>query len=221
MAFARELSIRRFALGLCATTRPVFEGAYCAALDVTDGPAVDRFAGDVARELGPIDVWINNAAVLGPIGPVRTSDRDAWRRCIDVNIQGVVNASRAFLAQRRAGAGTLVNIASRAAVAPAAGLAAYSATKAAVVALTIAIAEEERGSCLRAVAVLPPSVNTDMQDALLSQDDSVFPHVHLSRQRKRDGGVLPAAVAAKRILEAVLADDQAASTVVDLSALTI
>jgi NAD(P)-dependent dehydrogenase (short-subunit alcohol dehydrogenase family) len=72
-ALARELAERGFDLALCATSEPVFPGAMCRSFDVADADAVDRFGADVARELGPIDLWINNAGVLGPIGPLSAS----------------------------------------------------------------------------------------------------------------------------------------------------
>jgi benzil reductase ((S)-benzoin forming) len=218
-ALGRDLLARGFDVGLCATTEPPLEGVIRAVLDVSDARAVECFAADVARDAGPLDVWINNAGVLGPMGPLRDSDAQDWKRCIDVNLQGVVNGTRAFLAHRRTGRATLINIASRAATAPAPGLAAYGATKAAVVALTMSVAEEEKSSGLRAFVVLPPSIDTDMQNTLLSQDETVFPQVEMSRQRKRDGGVLPAAIAANEILSAVLDGPPNVTTVLDLTRL--
>lgn len=216
-ALAAELRARGFDLALCATTLPDVEDALCRRVDVADGEAVEAFAAEAARELGPLEVWINNAAILGPVGPFAANDPDDWRRCIEVNVHGVVNGTRALLAHRHQASATLLNIASRVAPDPAPGLSAYSASKAAVVAFTVSVAEELRDSGLRAIAVLPPSVDTDMQDTLLNQDESAFPHVGRSRQRQREGGVLPPDVAARAVLDAVF--DAAAGPVVDLTAL--
>lgn len=207
-------------MAACATREPVIEGAArCRVVDVSDADAVDRFASEAAERLGPLSLWINNAGILGPLGPVRDTDAAEWRRCIDINLGGVVNGTRSFLAHRTRSAATLVNIASRVAVDPAPGLAAYSATKAAVVAFTRSVAEEEAGMGLRALAVLPPSVDTDMQDTLLAQDATVLPGIEHSRQRKREGGVLPADAAADAILEVVLRERPFDSSVVDLTTL--
>jgi len=120
---------------------------------------VDAFAAAAQSELGRIDLWINNAAVLGPIGPVRSVDSTAWRRAVDVNLNGTFNGSRAFLANA-SDSGVLVNIASRAGTRSAAGLSAYSATKAGVIALSTAIAEEQADTGLRTIVVIPPSIDT-------------------------------------------------------------
>ncbi len=212
---AAELLGRGYSLAACATARPSITGALCAALDVSDADAVERFASDVEREIGPIDLWINNAGILGPIGPLRMSDPSDWDDCLRVNVLGVANGMRSFLrhCDREA---TLVNIASRAATTPVAGLAAYSATKAAVVALTVSADKEERATGVRLLAVLPPSVDTDMQNTLLSQDERVFPDVGLSKQRKLEGGVLAAPMAARLILDAVGQSD-GRSPLIDLT----
>jgi benzil reductase ((S)-benzoin forming) len=218
-ALATELSRRGYGLAICATTTPTLEGAFCRAVDVADDEAMQRFARDASAALGPIDLWINNAAILGPIGPLRTSDADSWRRCVDVNLVGIANGIRAFLAHRRPGGGSLVNIASRVATTPSPGLSAYTATKAAVVAVTKCVAEEERGSGLRAIVVLPPSIDTDMQNTLLAQDEASFPDVEASLRRKREGGVVPAILEAVVIVDAVLRDDHA--PVVDLTTFAV
>lgn len=217
-AMADDLASRGYTLALCATSQSPRDGALCRSFDVADADAVERFASDVERELGPIDLWINNAAVLGPIGPVRSTDPDEWERCFRVNVGGVANGTRSFLAHRNPERATLVNMASRAAVSPGAGIAAYSATKAAVVALTLAVAREEDD--VEALVVLPPSVDTDMQNTLLAQDEAAFPDVEVSRARQRAGGVLPAAFAARAILDAVLQHD-GGDPVIDLTALAV
>lgn len=104
-------------------------------VDVADAGAVEAFAAEVVQTLGPIDLWINNAGVLGPVGPIRDTSNEHWRRCVEINLFDVLFGSRAFLAHR-SGHATLINIASRVAANGAAGLAAYSATKSAVVSLT-------------------------------------------------------------------------------------
>ena len=64
-------------LGLCARTEPAPPAgarALCAAVDVTDAVAVEAFGAAVAAQLGPIDLWVNNAGVLEPLGPQRDHD---------------------------------------------------------------------------------------------------------------------------------------------------
>ncbi|MCU1462355.1 MAG: short-chain dehydrogenase/reductase [Acidimicrobiales bacterium] len=205
-ALAHELAGRGYALAVCATTAPDFPGALCRAVDVANEAAVEQFATEAFSQFGRIDLWINNAGILGPVGLLGSTDSDAWSRCFEVNVLGTVNGSRAFLARRSTG-GTLVNIASRAGVDGAPGLAAYSATKAGVIALTKSIAAEEHATALRALVVIPPSIDTDMQHTLLAQDESAFPGVVQSRARRDVGGILSATSAARAILDVVLNAD--------------
>jgi putative acetyltransferase len=213
-ALTADLMARGHRMAVCATDTPLVAGALCRAIDVADPDAVEGFATEVASELGAIDLWINNAAVIGPIGLVGELDPADWRRCLDVNVLGTVHGSRSFL-RRRSPEGVLVNIASRAGVTAVAGLAAYSATKAAVIALTKSIAAEDLDRAT-AFVVVPPSVDTDMQRVLLAQDEQVFPGVVESRNRRDHGGILGAADAAALILRSVL-DDRPTPTVIDLS----
>src|SRR5690606_25929233 len=84
------------ALGLCARHEPpvpdgAAERAVTAAVDVTDPDAVDRFADAVVERLGRIDLWVNNAGLLAPIGPLRDVDPGELRANIEVNVLGVLH----------------------------------------------------------------------------------------------------------------------------------
>ncbi len=118
-------------LGLCARTRPEPpEGAdaLTASVDVTDAQALDAFSLAVVERFGRIDLWVNNAGVLVPIGPLAVADPDALRRHLDINILGVMHGSATFArhVRDRPGRGVLVNISSGAATTPYEGWAAYS-----------------------------------------------------------------------------------------------
>ena len=99
---AARLAERGISLGLCARHVPdaPAPGAICAAVDVRDAEAVEAFAERVTTELGPIDLWVNNAGVLDPIGPLRDADVDALRIHMDVNVLGVLWGSRTFVPSR-------------------------------------------------------------------------------------------------------------------------
>jgi NAD(P)-dependent dehydrogenase (short-subunit alcohol dehydrogenase family) len=200
----RELATRGFTTAVCASSVPDGDAALRRSVDVSDSEAVDAFGSEVFDHLGPIDLWVNNAGVLGPIGFVSDTTHEAWVRCIGANVLGTVAGCRSFL-NCRAEHAVLINIASRAGLRGTAGLAAYSATKAAVIALTQAIADEADPG-LRAVVVIPPSIDTDMQADLLSQDPMVFPGVAASRARRDAGQIVSAATAARNILDAALGD---------------
>lgn len=80
--------------------------------DMTDASAVGRAFTDVERWLGPIDLLVNNAGMLGPLGPFADSTVDDWWRTIEVNLRGQILCAHqvlpAMIARRR---GRIVNIA--------------------------------------------------------------------------------------------------------------
>ncbi|MBT2543063.1 SDR family NAD(P)-dependent oxidoreductase [Streptomyces sp. ISL-44] len=130
--------------------------------DVTDPHAMRRLARTALEHYGRLDVWINNAGLV-PHGRLGDQRDDELARTIDVNVTGVVNGSRAALTHMQsAGYGHIISIASLCAVKPLAGLAVYSATKAAVLAYGEALRRELRTTApgLHVSTVLPYLVNT-------------------------------------------------------------
>ncbi|HVA60193.1 MAG TPA: SDR family NAD(P)-dependent oxidoreductase [Mycobacteriales bacterium] len=129
-------------------------------VDVSDAEAVARLAEDVFQR-GPVDLLFNNAGI-GHAGDVADTPLADWRRLIDVNLMGVVHGLHAFLprmlAQDRAA--RIVNTASMAGFVPVPGLAAYSATKAAVVGLSDALDMELAGTQVRVSALCPGVIDT-------------------------------------------------------------
>lgn len=158
-----------------------------AAVDVTDPAAVDRFAADVVARLGRIDLWVNNAGLLAPIAPLRDADPAELRANVEVNVLGVMYGSAAFArhVRSRPGGGVLVNISSGAATRAYEGWAAYCASKAAVDHLTRVVAVEEAEAGLRAFAVAPGVVDTEMQAAIRATPPERFPAVERFHEMKR------------------------------------
>ena len=193
---------REVSVAACARTEPTIAGALTAAVDVTVGPAVHAFAESVADRLGPIDLWVNNAGILEPIGPLRDQAPADVEHHLRVNVMGVVHGTQAFLRHRAADA-VLVNISSGAALAARAGWAAYCAGKAAVDRITEAVQLEEAASGLRAYAVAPGVVDTDMQELIRSTPADRFPDVDHFVDRKRRGDFNSPAYVADRILDLV------------------
>ncbi|HEX2312510.1 MAG TPA: SDR family oxidoreductase [Thermomonospora sp.] len=131
-------------------------------LDVTDRASFEAFLRRVEDDLGPLDVLVNNAGIM-PIGPVtEESDADA-RRCLDINVHGVMTGTKLALERMLPrGRGQIVNVASLAGVLPTPGLALYNASKAAVVAFTEATRLEVRDRGVHVGAVLPTFTNTEL-----------------------------------------------------------
>nr|MBP6383106.1 SDR family oxidoreductase [Pseudomonadales bacterium] len=136
--------------------------------DVSDPQAVDALAARTLEELGRVDIVVNNA------GAARGEDRaavvdlavDAWRKVIDVNLNGTFYMSRAFgraLMEQGRG-GSIVNISSIGGKMMAAQTAAYAASKAGVHALTCAMAAELGPHGVRVNAVCPGIIDTFRMD---------------------------------------------------------
>jgi benzil reductase ((S)-benzoin forming) len=150
-------------------------------VDVTEPTAVDAFAAEVGERFGRIDLWINNAGVLEPVRFVRDLPVAALREHLAINLEGVLTGSRAYLRHLDATGheGVLVNITSGAALKGYAGWAAYCAGKAAVDRLTecLQLEEQHRGGRLRAYAVAPGVIETDMQRTIRGKTPDEFPMV--------------------------------------------
>jgi 3-oxoacyl-[acyl-carrier protein] reductase len=118
-----------------------------------------------ARDLfGRIDVLVNNAGVIAPIGPLAAADPKAWAQAADINFKGVFHGLRAVLPHMRAqGAGVIVNLGSGAAHNPLEGWRHYCAAKAATAMLTRCAHLENRGRGIRVYSLSPGTVATDMQ----------------------------------------------------------
>jgi len=129
--------------------------AFCA--DVTDAARV----AEVFRGIGPVDLLVNNAGILGPLGPFAECDFDQWWRTADVNVRGALLCTHAVLpamiARRR---GRVINLVTGAF--SAAYLSAYLTSKTALVRATECLAAETKPHGLALFSVAPGTVWTDM-----------------------------------------------------------
>ncbi len=148
--------------GAAATAERIGGGAWALAQDVRD-PESHRVVAREATSRGALRVWVNNAGVLA-VGQGWTHADDELRRMVEVNVLGVMFGSAAAVDAMGASGGTLVNIGSISSVVPAPGLAAYGATKHAVLGFTTNLAGDLRRSGLpvRACCVCPDAMETDM-----------------------------------------------------------
>lgn len=145
------------------------QGSLELAADVTDSHSVDTAIEAVVNEFGGIDIVVNNAGV-GAIGTVETNGDDEWRAVFDVNVQGIVRVMRAVLPHlRKSKHASVVNTCSIAATAGLPNRALYSATKGAVLSLTLAMAADHVGEGIRVNCVNPGTADTPWIDRLLAQ----------------------------------------------------
>ena len=152
--------------------------------DVSDTAAVQEAVERIARDLGGIDVLVNNAGI-GAQGTVADNDEQEWLRVLDVNVVGIARTSAAALPHlRRSSAAAIVNTCSVAAFVGLPRRAAYSASKGAVLALTRAMAADHVGEGIRVNCVSPGTVNTPwVQRLLASAEDPAGELARLSARQ--------------------------------------
>jgi 2-keto-3-deoxy-L-fuconate dehydrogenase len=137
--------------------------------DVSDDASVRRAVDAAARLLGGIDILVNNAGV-GAIGTVADNPDEQWHQVFDVNVVGMVRVSRAALPYlRKSGRAAIVNTCSIAATAGLPQRALYSATKGAVLSLTLAMAADHLPEGIRINCVNPGTADTPWIGRLLDQ----------------------------------------------------
>lgn len=127
---------------------------------VTDQGALAAFVTDVLARHKGLDVLVNTVGGFAG-GDLASTSLAEWRRMIDLNLTSAVIGCRAVLpAMRAARRGRIVNVSSRAVVPPAGGFIAYTVGKSAVIALTQALAQEERPHGIAVNAVMPSTMDT-------------------------------------------------------------
>jgi 3-oxoacyl-[acyl-carrier protein] reductase len=130
--------------------------------DVSKASEVEAMR-EVATALGPPDVVVNNAGILGQLARVAELPESEWDAVLATNLKGAFLVTRALLpAMLKEKRGRIVNVASISATLGTPRMSAYVASKWGVVGFTKSLAEELRGSGLQTVAVLPGSVDTAM-----------------------------------------------------------
>lgn len=142
-------------------------------LDITSDDDWAAALAEVERRWGGLDVLVNNAGIAGG-GRLDVATVAEWQRLVDVNLLGMVRGLRVFTPVfKRQRSGQIVNIASLAGLVHPAGMAAYNAVKAAVVALTETAGHELAGYGVRAAAVCPSYFRTGLVDSLEGSDTAI------------------------------------------------
>jgi NAD(P)-dependent dehydrogenase (short-subunit alcohol dehydrogenase family) len=136
------------------------DGVLALVADVTDDRSVREAVAQAVDKLGGLDILVNNAAIAAT-GTVADNDDAEWLRVLDVNVLGIVRMTRAALpALRESDHAAVVNTCSVAATAGLQQRAIYSATKGAVLALTMAMAADHLAEKIRVNCVNPGTADT-------------------------------------------------------------
>ncbi|QDZ14647.1 SDR family NAD(P)-dependent oxidoreductase [Humibacter ginsenosidimutans] len=171
--------------GLASSLSDGGHRAVALAADATDESQVERAVADAAEALGGLDLVIGCAGISGPFGTdLVDTTLDDWRRVFDVNVTGAFLLLKHALPVLRAGTDpAAVFVASDSALVAAGGMAAYCASKAALVQLMRAASVEE--DAVRITAVCPSIVDTPMSRGDLGLDGG-FGDVDYPVQSARD-----------------------------------
>jgi 2-deoxy-D-gluconate 3-dehydrogenase len=147
--------------------------------DVTDVDACRQLVADAVAVLGHLDVLVNNAGGSTFFGPFLDLRFSGWEKTMRLNVDSVVHLSQAagkHMVER--GSGSVVNVASVAGLTATPMMAAYGASKAAVISLTKTLAQEWGGSGVRVNALCPGWTMTDLNRDLWAGADAGASWVH-------------------------------------------
>lgn len=123
------------------------------------------------KELGTIDIIVNNAATNPVFGPVVNTSEDAFNKIMDVNVKGPFElAKQVYPILKAKKSGSIINISSIGGLRPEYGLGIYSVSKAALISLTKVLAKEWGDDNIRANVICPGLIKTKFSEALWSND---------------------------------------------------
>ena len=144
-------------------------GTIALPLDVTSRASLRAFLDETEKQLGPLDVLINNAGIM-PVTRFIDESEDSIRRQVEINLLGVIAGTQMAMERMEPrNTGHIVNIASSAGKAGVPGIATYSGTKHAVVGMSEAVRAELRGTAIEISCVMPVPVNTGLMEGASDQ----------------------------------------------------
>ena len=141
------------------------------ALDVADRESVASMVTETERQLGPVDLLVNDAAIVAPFGPSWEVDAEQWWRLLEINLYGSFLCAHAVLpgmTKRRRG--RIINLGSRVGLNPVPYGSAYVTSKAAVIRLSEALAIEAEEYGVTVFAIDPGWVSTAMTEYVTQSD---------------------------------------------------
>jgi len=137
-------------------------GSICfIAADIGDRGQCDQLVEDVSEKLGGLDIVVNSAGVIYHATAEETTD-EQWLDTMNVNVNGTFYVCRAVVPHLKASKGTIINIASDAALTGSYHLVAYCASKGAVLQMTRAMAKDYARDGIRIIPICPGDVDTPM-----------------------------------------------------------
>jgi NAD(P)-dependent dehydrogenase (short-subunit alcohol dehydrogenase family) len=150
------------------------ERAFAVAADVTDPQSVEAALNAARERFGPIRILVNNAGTPGPYGPIGVADPHEWWASQKLHqFAPLLLMSGVIPGMQAAGGGRIINIVSSAATVPIAHLSAYAVGKCAALRLTETVNLEQRAAGIRAFALQPGTIITDMAHSTMASPAAV------------------------------------------------
>ncbi|MHA3914671.1 SDR family oxidoreductase [Halovulum sp. GXIMD14793] len=193
-AAAHELAAQGYAVMLAARNADAINAlaaeitqaggqAMALPVDVSRWYGVELLVNRTVKAFGRLDLMVNNAGVIDPIGPLMTSDPESWGHAADINYKGIYYGLRAAMpVMAQQGSGVIVNISSGAATSDLEGWSMYCSSKAAAAMLT-RCAQREAPKAVRVVGLSPGTVATEMQVTIkasgINPVSQLDPSVHI------------------------------------------
>ena len=159
---------------LAASMREAGLDASGIAANVGNSDEIEALVETVQARHGGIDVLVNNAAANPVYGPLQDTDARAFDKIIGVNLKGPFELGKlVYPSMRRRGGGSIINVSSIGGLRPESNIGIYSVSKAAIISLTRAMAQDWGGDNIRVNAICPGLVKTRFSEALW-QDDATL-----------------------------------------------
>ncbi len=167
---------------------------HIAVADLGMATAIDRIMEEAHRVWDRLDGLVNNAGILGPVGPVWKNDWYLWEETIRVNLLAPVALCRVCVDwMKQNGEGKIINLSGGGATGPRPNFSAYAVAKTGIVRFTEILAEEVRDLNIQVNSIAPGALNTDMLEAVLRENpDKVGRREYdLALKQKKSGGASP------------------------------
>ncbi len=163
--------------------------------DLADLSSLSSAVQRTEAELGPLDVLVNNAAAMGPIGPLTDTSTEEWQGTIAVNLLAPVTLMQAVLrGMRDRGRGKIINLSGGGATGSRPNFSAYACAKTALVRATEIVADEVKSFGIDVNAIAPGAMNTRLLDAVLEAGPDKVGAIEYRRalEQQASGGDPPA-----------------------------
>ena len=162
------------------------------AVDVSKPDDVRRMVEHTLERFSRVDVLVNNAAILGPVGPLHLNDAEHWAQAVNINVTGLMLCCHAVLPHMiEQGGGKIINLSGAGVTRASETISAYGTTKAAVVRFTETLALEMLPHNVSVNALGPGQIDTDLLDPMASEDSLIEPAMGAMVRRTKSGRGAP------------------------------